>query len=171
MIESAAASQSVATDWEHELSTFLSELSELQAELLAVLQEKRARLAAPDQGAIASLQTREEDLNRRLEACQTRRGELLSTAREEGLPGDSIGTLARAMPAPRRDALGEQVRQSAAKMRLLQHQSLTNWVLAQRSLLHVSQLLEIIATGGRPLPTYGDNATLHACGGLVNQEA
>ncbi|MCU0373434.1 MAG: hypothetical protein MUE56_09370, partial [Ignavibacteria bacterium] len=30
-------------------------------------------------------------------------------------------------------------------MRLLQHQSLTNWVLAQRSMLHLSQLLEIIA--------------------------
>jgi flagellar biosynthesis/type III secretory pathway chaperone len=171
MIESAVASQGVAPDWEHELSTFLSELSELQAELLAVLQEKRARLATPDQAAIASLQSREEALNRRLEECQTRRGELLAAARKEGLPSDSISTLARAMPAARRDSLSQQVKQSAAKMRLLQHQSLTNWVLAQRSLLHVSQLLEIIATGGRPLPTYGDNAALHSRGGLVNQEA
>jgi hypothetical protein len=56
-------------------------------------------------------------------------------------------------------------------MRLLQHQSLTNWVLAQRAVLHVSQLLEIIATGGRLQPTYGDGDTLHNRGSLVDQEA
>ena len=43
-------------------------------------------------------------------------------------------------------------------MRLLQHQSLTNWVLAQKALLHVAQMLEIIATGGRLKPTYGKDA-------------
>jgi hypothetical protein len=41
-------------------------------------------------------------------------------------------------------------------MRVLQHHSLANWVLAQRRLLHVAQSLEIIATGGRMRPTYGD---------------
>jgi hypothetical protein len=56
-------------------------------------------------------------------------------------------------------------------MRLLQHQSLANWVLAQRSLLHVSQLIEIIATGGRMQPTYGDKESVHARGSLVNQQA
>ena len=70
-----------------------------------------------------------------------------------------------------REKLGKQVKDSAAKMRLLQHHSLTNWVLAQRSLLHVSQLLEIIATGGRMQPTYGDRDALHGRGTLVNQEA
>ena len=56
-------------------------------------------------------------------------------------------------------------------MRILQHHSLANWVLAQRSLLHVSQLLEIIATGGRMQPTYGDSESVHARGSLVNHEA
>jgi hypothetical protein len=67
--------------------------------------------------------------------------------------------------------LGQEVKEAAARMRLLQHHSLANWVLAQRSLLHVSQLLEIIATGGRLQPTYGDTQSVHARGGLVNQEA
>jgi hypothetical protein len=56
-------------------------------------------------------------------------------------------------------------------MRLLQHHSLTNWVLAQRSLLHITQLLEIVATGGRLQPTYGKGASSHARGALVDQEA
>ena len=63
------------------------------------------------------------------------------------------------------------MKEATARMRLLQHQSLANWVLAQRSLLHVSQLIEIIATGGRMQPTYGDKESVHARGSLVNQEA
>ena len=160
-----------STDWESELSAFLAELSSTQEELLAVLHEKRARLATPDLAGLAPLQAREEELSRRLHECHERRATLLATAHKQGLPSDSISKLASAMPAAQREGLGKRVKQSAAKMRLLEHQSLTNWVLAQRALLHVSQLLEIIATGGRMQPTYGDRESLLACGALVDQEA
>ena len=64
-----------------------------------------------------------------------------------------------------------QVNEAAAQMRLLQHQSLTNWVLAQRSILHLSQLLEIIATGGQLQPTYGRGDSPTPSGALVDKEA
>jgi hypothetical protein len=54
---------------------------------------------------------------------------------------------------------------------LLRHQSLVNWVLVQRHLIYLSQLLEIIATGGRLEPTYEKEGTLSAHGGLVDSEA
>jgi hypothetical protein len=41
-------------------------------------------------------------------------------------------------------------------------------VIAQRTLIHLSQLLEIIATGGRLQPTYG-RAVAEPCGALLNQ--
>ena len=46
-----------------------------------------------------------------------------------------------------------------------------NSPLAQRALLHVAQVLEIIATGGRLQPTYGsgDNPALR--GNLLSGEA
>ncbi len=47
--------------------------------------------------------------------------------------------------------------------------TITNWVVAQRTLIHLSQLLEIIATGGRMKPTYGKEEAEHTTGGLVNQ--
>ena len=59
-------------------------------------------------------------------------------------------------------------------MRLLQHHSLTNWVLVQRTLIHLSQVLEIIATGGRLKPTYGKDDSADSggfpgrSGGLAN---
>ena len=58
--------------------------------------------------------------------------------------------------------------EAAGKSRLLQHQSLTNWVVVQRTLLHLSQLLEIIATGGRLRPTYGKESPAASGGALLD---
>jgi len=161
----------IATDWEAEISGLLDELSSVQADLLDVLAKKRDALATANVEVLASLQPVEQELGSRLEHCQARRAELLAAARQEGLPGESVSKLAMRVGGGKRGKLGQQVKDSAARMRLLQHHSLANWVLAQRSLLHVSQLLEIIATGGRLQPTYGDKESVHARGGLVNQEA
>lgn len=160
-----------AIDWEAEVNSLLAELSATQTELLEVLQQRRERLTVVDLDGLAALQPREEELATRLEECQRRRSELLTAAQAEGLPSDSIGSLAAAASGSRRGKLSEGVKQASARMRLLQHHGLANWVLAQRSLLHVSQLLEIIATGGRMQPTYGDKESVYSRGSLVNQEA
>jgi hypothetical protein len=160
-----------AFNWEQELATLLGELSSVQDELLSVLIAKKDSLAGADLEALGDLQARELALGERLQACHLRRGELLAAAKEQNLPGDSLGQLAATLPTRQRDKLGKQVKESQAQTRLLQNQSITNWVLAQRSLLHVSQLLEIIATGGRLQPTYGEGETVHSVGSLVNQEA
>jgi hypothetical protein len=89
-------------------------------------------------------------------------------------PATSSGrpTLAASLSGLRREKLGKQVKQSRLQVRLLQNESLANWVLAQRLLLHVSQMIEIIATGGRLKPTYAEgDSSLHARGALVNDEA
>lgn len=158
-------------DWEAEIGSLLAELSGVQSDLLDVLAKKRDALASANVELLTELQPVEQELASRLEHCQSRRAELLAAARQEGLPGENVGKLAIRVGGGKRGRLGQQVKESAARIRLLQHHSLANWVLAQRSLLHVSQLLEIIATGGRLQPTYGDKESVHARGGLVNQEA
>jgi len=157
--------------WEAELGSLLDELSSVQEELLAVLAIKREQLAQVDLPGLSQTQAREELLAERLKACQERRSDLIATARKAGLEGDSIGRLVNLAGSGSRGKLSEQAKTAAAKMRLLRHESLTNWVLAQRALLHVSQLIEIIATGGRLQPTYGESDSVHSCGALVNQEA
>ncbi|HEX5103307.1 MAG TPA: flagellar export chaperone FlgN, partial [Pirellulaceae bacterium] len=126
---------------------------------------------AVDLPGLAALQPREEELVERLEKCQQRRKELLAAAAASGRPSGSIGKLAESFTQPQRGKLGRQVKEASARLRLLQHQSLTNWVLAQRSLLHAAQLLEIIATGGRIQPTYGEQGSVPARSSLVNHEA
>ena len=158
-------------DFEAEITGLLDQLTSVQSELLDVLAKKRTALATANMTALTELQPREEILSSRLLECQNRRTSLLAEAKKEGRPSENVARLANSTSQGKTNKLGNQVKESAARMRILQHQSLANWVLAQRSLLHVSQLLEIIATGGRLQPTYGDKESVHARGSLVNQEA
>lgn len=159
------------TDWERELTELLDELSELQDELLDILRTKQTCMTTGDLPGMQRLQMREAELAGRLQECHDRRAALLTEAKTEGLPADSLGKLASAVTGTGRSELHRRVHQASTRMRLLQHHSLANWVLAQRTLLHVSQLLEIIATGGRQRPTYGTDHTSRGRGALVDRTA
>jgi flagellar biosynthesis/type III secretory pathway chaperone len=155
--------------WDSELAEMLSELSATQDELLAVLGEKRRRMAAGTTDGLDEVQHREQRVLERLEQCHERRMALLEKASDAGLPSDSIRSLAASLPADRRGDLGERVKTATNRMHLLRHQSIANWVLAQRALVHLSQMIEIIATGGRLQPTYGNGASSLATGNLIDQ--
>jgi flagellar biosynthesis/type III secretory pathway chaperone len=156
---------------ESALADLLAELSAIQTEMLTVLSDKRHRLLTSDIAAMDALREREQELVARLQACQDRRLALLAQAAAEGLPANDLRTLASTLPVVQRQKLAPQLSEAAARMRLLQHHSLTNWVLAQRTLIHLSQVLEIIATGGRLKPTYGKDDSAHSGGFLVDQAA
>jgi flagellar biosynthesis/type III secretory pathway chaperone len=160
-----------AAAWDIELGSLLAELSAVQSDLLQMLTEKRQILLARDLPALSSMQVREAELITRLQACQDRRLALLARASDEGLPSKNLISLTAALPDDQRRELAPQLRDASARIRLLQHHSLTNWVIIQRNLIHLSQLLEIIATGGRPKPTYGKNDCARSGGSLVDRAA
>lgn len=158
------------TPWESELAHFLTELTAVQEETLAVLGKKREMLAKVDTTGLAAIAPQEEQLIARLQDCVKQREELLEKADREGLPSKSISVLTRALPPSQRAALHSPMVQASSRMRLLKHHGLTNWLLVQRTLIHLSQMLEIIATGGRLQPTYGKGEPAAASGALVDRE-
>ena len=159
------------TVWESELASFLTELSTVQSESLEVLGSKREALAAWNLEELESIGKREESLIHRLKECLLRREELLDKAGREGLPDDSIRSLAAALPREGRDQLADQLVETNGRSRLLQHNSLVNWVVVQRTLIHLSQLLEILATGGQMNPTYSREGKTGRGGTLVDRVA
>lgn len=160
----------LADSREVELAQLLADLTAVQDEMLDVLSRKRTAMAACDLDGMIELEPREAELCQRLQQCSRRRAGMLESARAEGLPDASIAKLASAMPRPARDKLGKQVNEASSRVRLLQHESLTNWVLAQRTLLHLAQMLEIIATGGQWKPTYEKGGSAPARGALVDKQ-
>ena len=122
---------------------------------MAVLNRKRNLLATMDHEGLAGIAGEEQRLLGVLQDCLARRQALLSRAGAAGLPSGSIQALTQAMPSPKREPLSRQVATASSRARLLHTQNLTNWIVIQRTLIHLSQLLEIIATGGRLQATYG----------------
>ena len=154
---------------ESDIAGLLSELTAVQTDLLGVLTRKRSLLVAGDEAALGAIATQEQDLVLRLQACQDRRQRLLAQASDQGLPSDSIKSLSKSLPAGSRKRLRGELDEARERSRLLQHECLTNWVLVQRTLLHLSQLIEIIATGGRMKPTYGNGSDRQDQGALVDR--
>lgn len=157
----------VPIDWEAEILSLLDEISQVQDELFATLTEKRDCMVRRDLDGMAAVNEREHEVCQRLESCHQRRQQLLRAARQRNLPCDSLEKLASSPIAGDRENLSKRVSESASRMRLLRHESLTNWVIAQRSLLHYAQLLEILAAGGRPHPTYQERGAPTSYGGVL----
>ena len=91
----------ISNSWETDIASLLGSLSDVQRDLLSVLAEKRRVLATGDIPGINAIAAREAELIPRLQACQDRRQELLSRAADDGLPADSIRSLAAAIAIER----------------------------------------------------------------------
>ena len=157
--------------WENQLATLLGDLSSVQEELLALLSEKRKHLRASDTAALRAMTPREQALTERLQACHERRGQLLKQAAAEGLPSTNLSELAGSVKMSPRSDVQKRLKLAAQQSRLLQHNSLGQWVAVQRTLLHLSQMIEIIATGGQQRPTYGKEDLTGTSGTLVDHAA
>ncbi len=159
------------TTWEIEVAQLLSDILAVQDDLFVNLAKKRELLKTSDLAGLNALAPEEEQLVARLQECVKRREELLIRAGQEGLPAQSIQALTKSIPEDRRGDIDDRLAQAGSRARLLQHHSFTNWLVIQRSLIHLSQLIEIIATGGRLQPTYGEGEPVNASGGIVDQAA
>lgn len=171
MIQQPSAGQrSGHDDWEAALTGLLDDLLRTQQEMLEILDRKRAAMVRRDLDQLRELQPREDQLCQQLSACQERRNELLALARVAQLPDGNLDQLSRSLPLAADSGVREKLSSASHRARLLKHQSLTNWIIAQRNLLHISQLLENITTGGRIAPTYGKSARVTG-GFMLDQEA
>jgi flagellar biosynthesis/type III secretory pathway chaperone len=160
--------------WEVALPELLEELSSVQHDWLEVLLEKQRLLLNPaTESNLADLQTREQELLIRLQNCHDQRTGLLKSAEREGESKETLRKLVGKLPGQeqRRD-VEQRLDQTEKQMTLLRQRNLSNWVLHQRAMIHLSQVLEIIATGGRLQPTYKMEALAESgpTGGLVDQE-
>jgi hypothetical protein len=162
-------SSSKTINWESELAALLERLSAAQQGLLSLLATKRELIISRDHQSLAALASREGELAIELQACQQIRQELLTQADSEGLPGRSLEALSSALPKSTAASLERPVAEARNRARLIRHECLTQWVAVQRTVLHLSQMLEIIATGGRSQPTYGKGRGGERSGALMDQ--
>lgn len=155
---------------EQEVLTYLETLSQVQGELLGLLVAKREAISTGEVEQLAELGVREVEVQDKMAQLQVRRSEILSNANDDGITCETLEDLVGSANSADSAVLGHEVKEAKQRMRLLQHETLTNWVVEQTSLLHVSRLLEIIACGGRLQPTYGKGGIPQNRGTLVDRE-
>ncbi len=156
-------------NWTSELAELLGRLSETQKQLLGLLAKKREFLMQRDHEGLAAMASEESLLCEELKSCHDQRQHLLEQAAIAGLPSDSIRSLATALPEEQSQTLRKPIDESIERTSLLRHESVTQWVVVQQTMLHLSQILEIIATGGQPQPTYGKGGSTENSGALMDQ--
>ncbi len=156
-------------DWESELAELIGRLNEAQQQLFELLSRKRQLLIGRDLVGLAELAPEEELLCAELQACHDRRQELLAQAAADGLPGDSIRSLASSLSKERSNTLQKPLDEAQKRSQLLRHHCMSQWVAVQRTMLHLSHLIEIVATGGQLKPTYGKGTASSQSGTLMDQ--
>jgi hypothetical protein len=139
---------------ESEIASLLDEMCDAQEQLLKHLDRKFDALKRRDLSLLSTLQADEQMLLDRLSHCQSQRNELVDKANQSDLAGKDLAEITQALPAEKSLDLKQKIAETRKRSGLLKHKGLTNWILAQRSLVHVTQILEIIATGGKMRPTY-----------------
>ncbi len=155
--------------WESELAKLLGRLSDAQQQLLGLLDRKREMLIKRDHLALSALIPEEEELCIELQACHDRRQQLLEQAAAEGMPADSIRSLAQVLPRGESQSLNQSLDEANRRSRILRHHCVAQWVAVQRTMLHLSHMVEIIATGGQLKPTYGMGGATNNSGALMDQ--
>jgi len=156
-------------NWESDLAELLERLATTQQQLLDLLSQKHDLLMQRDHRGLAALAPQEESLCAELQACHDHRLQLLERAAEQGLPADSIRSLAQALPSEEAQSLQQPLDKSNQQSQLSRHQSIAQWVVVQRTVLHLSHMLEIIATGGQLQPTYGKGGSAENSGSLIDR--
>ena len=140
--------------WQKQLTDFLESLLQSQKDVVALLERKRELFQKNDPAAIGEMAQEEQAAADRLKQCLAEREKLLQYASAEGLPAQTIESLARAIVPYTNEVFFELLASVQRQTQLLRQHNITNWVLTQRGMLHSSQMLEIIATRGRLQSTY-----------------
>src|SRR5262245_39209841 len=125
--------------WFDNAREFLTDLVAVQGELSAALRDHHLRRSGQGNNEWPPLIDTDRSLIQRLEQCYQRRIELLRSASQAGLPAQTLRTAAAALPETNgRLSLQALLNEAEAASRRLRLAGLTHWMLAQRSLAHVS---------------------------------
>jgi len=150
------------------LSQYLADLDLVQTDVLGFLDQQQMQLAQPKPFDQLEAQSQVALPIVELGKLVARREELLNAARSNGLNVRSLQELAQRLDDSQ-GALTNNTKVMKRKMETIHHASLSHWISCQKAWLHYSQLVQLIANGGRKAMIPGN--TRHTLQGGVILDA
>ena len=158
-----------------DIEDLLVAIDETQAALAGVYRDKRAAIRQANGPGLDRLTTIEETLVADLQVHLRRREQILQQARQLGLPADSLSSVVRTLDEPLRERLIAQIEETRRVADANRRESWILWIVCKQSLRFFTDVLELIANGGRRAPIYlarpGAVAELSTGGSLLDAQA
>ena len=129
-----------------DIQDYLTQLIESQNQWLAILHKKQAILVKPEKEAMALIAVEEEKAVESMQNILKWREELLTSARLQNIRGDSIEQLCEHF-FPRNSEVQQLLDAAKHRTQQIRFLNYTNWLISRKSLIHVSQVLELLDKG------------------------
>ncbi|MGL4595561.1 MAG: flagellar export chaperone FlgN [Thermoguttaceae bacterium] len=133
--------------------TFLNQLAQVQERALAVLTSKQSLLIHPDKEKLIAISKEEQEVVAALHEMEMARNQILEDAKMKGYESDSLRSFIEQI-APQNIEMNHQIKQAEKRSRDIRFVALANWTMTQKSIVHLSQMLELIETRGQGKTTY-----------------
>jgi hypothetical protein len=160
---------------EQDIEELLVSIDETQDTLSAAYRDKRAAIRQANSPEIDRLTKVEESSVADLQVHLRRREQILQQARQLGLPADSLTGVVQTFDEPHRERLLAQIEQTRRMADANRRESWILWIVCKQSLRFFSDVIELIANGGRRAPIYlarpGAVAELSTGGALLDAKA
>ena len=154
-----------------DLQDFLDQLIETQIQMLAVLRRKQALLVKPEKEAMALISAEEEETLEKMQNILKRREDILTSARLQNVRGDSIEQLCDHF-FPHNTEIQKMLDEVKNRTQQIQLLAYTNWTMSRKSMIHISQILELLETRGQGKTTYQPQVNTDVSrGGFVDRVA
>ncbi len=141
-------------DLARDIEALLDAIEETQSALGVTYRDKRAAIREANAPEIERLTKVEERLVVDLQVHLRVREQILQYARQRGLPSDSLGSVVRTFDEPIQEQLLAQLERTREMADANRRESWILWIVCKQSLRFLSEMIELIATGGRRNPIY-----------------
>lgn len=142
--------------WLDELTRFAQVLDQSQQALLSVLRQRRQSL---QNGTVLELERFNEagrQAAQRLQVLGAWRQRLIADAQRDGAHGDTLVEILACEVTPATELLRGKLLLYQRRFAEVQREAWIEWVVTQRSSAYYTEVLELIAHGGKTSPVYSD---------------
>ncbi len=158
-----------------DIEELLAALDATQDALSVAYRDKRAAIRVSDAAEIDRLTRLEERLVADFQEELRRREQILQRARQVGLPADSLSSVVGTFDESVQEPLLAQIERVRERAEANRRESWILWIVCKQSLRLFSDMIELIANGGRRAPVYlarpGAVAELSTGGALLDAKA
>ncbi len=150
-----------------QIKKFLNQLESTQQRLWSLCIQRRKAIRTAQSDEILRLAEEEFQLTEELKSHLAMRQQILTQANAIHLPAGTIEELVQELGGDEKEQLNIRIERSKQLSEKIRTESWIHWIVAQRSINHCNEMMDIIANKGEASPTYHSENNSSSSGGVI----